>query len=101
MNADTIRENLERMMGPILPSDLVAHVNRDAAFIVAPVRSLIDVGVAIALDDVEVVKGLIESGDLRKPSRSERDAWPPGVWVSIVVQPFVLVQLSAADTTVM
>ena len=93
MSPSEIRQNLERMMGPVAHSDLRAHIDRDAVFIVAPSLSLLDCGVAVATDSVDDVKRWIDSGELRKPSRSERDAWPEGVWISIVVQPFVLVQL--------
>jgi hypothetical protein len=91
--AAEIRDNLERMMGPVLHSDLQAHLARDAVFLVAPHLSLLDVGVGVAMDDVDAVKRWIDAGELRKPTQKERDAWPPGVWISIVVQPFVLVQL--------
>jgi hypothetical protein len=92
MTAQQIRENLERMMGPVLQSDLQAHLARDAVFIVAPSVSLIDCGVAVAMDTVEQVQRWIDSGELRKPTAAERATWPDGVWISIVVQPFVLVQ---------
>lgn len=90
--AASIRENLESMMGPVLQSDLQAHLARDAVFLVAPHLSLLDVGVGVAMDDVDAVKRWIDAGELRKPTQPERDAWPAGVWLSIVVQPFVLVQ---------
>ena len=50
------------------------------------------------LDDVDRVQGFIARGELRKPSREERRAWPeePGrTWTAVVVQPFVLVQDAA------
>lgn len=90
--AESLRENLERIMGPVAHSDLAAHIARDAVFIVSGAVSLIDCAVAIAMDDVDRVKPWIDSGALRKPTQSERDAWPAGVWNSVVVQPFVLVQ---------
>lgn len=90
--AASIRENLESMMGPVLQSDLQAHLARDAVFLVATHLSLLDVGVSVAMDDVDAVKRWIDAGELRKPTQPERDAWPDGVWLSIVVQPFVLVQ---------
>lgn len=90
--AERLRENLEQIMGPVAHSDLVAHLARDAVFIVAPALSLLDCGVAIAMDDVEQVKTWVDAGALRKPTLAEREAWPEGVWHSVVVQPFVLVQ---------
>lgn len=90
-----IRARLEETVGPVPYSDLVAHLGRDAVFVVGPHVALVDCGVSIALDDVEVVQGLITRGELRKPSAAERAEWastPERSFTAIVVQPFVLVQ---------
>lgn len=90
-----LREKLEQSVGPVFFSDLRAHLSRDALFVVAPSVALVDCAVAVALDDVATVGRWIESGELRKPSRGERDAWPAETerrWNALVVQPFVLVQ---------
>ena len=90
-----IRTKLEQSVGPVFFSDLRAHADRDALFVVAPSVALVDCAVAVAPDDVATVGRWIESGELRKPSRAERDAWPLATerrWNARVVQPFVLVQ---------
>jgi hypothetical protein len=90
-----IRGRLEETVGPVPYSDLVAHLGRDAVFVVSTAVSLVECGVSIALDDVEVVQGLIARGELRKPSAAERTSWaatPERTWTAVVVQPFVLVQ---------
>lgn len=92
---EAIRIKLEERIGPVFYSDLAAHLNRDALFVVAPSLSLLACATAVALDDVEQVTRWISSGELRKPSRGERDAWPLAekrTWIAVVVQPFVLVQ---------
>ncbi|MBI2392557.1 MAG: DUF2288 family protein [Deltaproteobacteria bacterium] len=93
--ADAIRTKLTQSMGPVVYGDLAAHLHRDAVFVVARSIELVTCGVAVAMDDVERVQAWIASGDLRKPSRAERDAWAAqgGSFTAIVVQPFVLVQL--------
>jgi hypothetical protein len=92
---EAIRTNLERSVGPVFFTDFRAMLSRDAVFVVAPTLSLLDCAVAVAMDDVTKVQAWIASGELRKPSRGERDAWPNAgarQWLAVVVQPFVLVQ---------
>ena len=93
---EAIRFKLEKDAGPVLYSDIAAHLARDAVFVVAASVSLVDCAVAVATDDVARVEALIASGELRKPSRAEREEWPVSGdrrWMAVVVQPFVLVQV--------
>ncbi|MEZ4372798.1 MAG: DUF2288 family protein [Polyangiaceae bacterium] len=98
MNKETaIRTRLSEIVGPVFYSDLKAHLVRDAVFVVAAEVSLVECGVAVALDDVDRVHELIERGHLRKPSRQERARWADtadAAWTAIVVQPYVLVQVT-------
>lgn len=92
---EAVRAKLEETAGPVFYSDIAAHLNRDAAFVVAKSVSLIECAVAVATDDVALVEVWVKRGELRKPSRAERDAWPGEAgrqWLAVVVQPFVLVQ---------
>jgi hypothetical protein len=87
---------LRETRGPVTYADIADHLARDAVFIVSPALDLVACGVAVAIDDVELVSSWIQRGELRKPTPLERDAWPreSGVrWLAIVVQPFVLVHL--------
>lgn len=93
--AEAIRVRLEESAGDVYVSDIAAHLERDAVFIVATGVSLIACGVAVATDDVEQVGAWLAGGALRKPSQAERDAWPreEGLTLrAIVVKPFVLVE---------
>lgn len=96
---EAYRVQLTRSLGPVGYSDLRAHLDRDAVFIVAPSLSLVDCGVAVATDDVAKVKAWIDSGELRKPSKGERESFAASgaTWNSVVVQPFVLVQATLAE----
>jgi len=90
-----IRKRLEETRGPVQASDLMAHLERDGIFIVGVTESLVECGVAVAMDDVDRVGAMIDSGTLRKPTQAERDHWkatPTARVIAIVVQPFVLVQ---------
>lgn len=90
-----IRATLDASAGDVLASDLRAHLAREAVFVVAPSLSLVECGVAIALDRSEAVAGWVRSGELRRPSADECAAWLADQarrWRAIVVQPYVLVQ---------
>jgi hypothetical protein len=90
-----LRAKLEERLGPVGYGDLSAHLARDAVFVVASSIGLVECGIAVATDDVPLVEGWIASGALRKPSKSEREAWPTHegrTWHAVVVQPFVLIQ---------
>lgn len=92
---EAIRSKLEENLGQVLFSDLSAHLERDAVFIVGAELSIVDCAVAVATDDVASVGPWLERGALRKPSRGERSAWAAAEgrrWWALVVQPFVLVQ---------
>src|SRR5262245_8774623 len=95
LSAETLRERLEPQIGPVAWSDLAAHLGRDALFVVAPGVSLLECAIAVAQDDVERVGAWIQAGELRKPSAAERRDWPTEegrLWMSVPVQPFVLIQ---------
>lgn len=92
---EAIRERLKSRLGPVQFSDVKAHLDRDAVFIVRADLDLVECGVAVATDDVDQVRGWIDAGQLRKPSAAERREWPDQSerrWMAVVVQPFVLVQ---------
>ncbi len=94
-NAEAIRSKLEQTVGPVLYSDVAAHLGRDAVFIVDSKLSLVAVAVAVAMDDVDEVGAWIASGALRKPTPAEREAWAHDgakQFLAVVVQPFVLLQ---------
>lgn len=93
-----VRTRLEETVGPILFSDLRAHLERDAVFVVADEISLVDCGVSVAMDHVEQVGAWIDGGQLRKPGVQERLNWAVisgAAWLALVVRPYVLVQLLA------
>lgn len=95
--ADAFRQKLNESVGPVGYGDLSAHLQRDAVFVVAPSIELVDCGVAVAMDEVETVRMWIETGALRKPSAAERAQWAAhgGTFLSLVVQPFVLVRIES------
>jgi hypothetical protein len=90
-----MREHLAESLGDVYWTDLRAHVARDAVIIVADDLDLLDVGVAIASDDVPTVNDWIDAGKLSKPTEEDLIRWPLDATVrfrSLIVQPYVLVR---------
>jgi hypothetical protein len=76
---------------------LVPHVKRDALVVVNPDLDLLDVGVAIASDNVSSVQRWISEALICKPSPEQLSDWNQNrtkKFDAIIVDPFVLVQES-------
>lgn len=89
-----IKTQLEEEKADIEWSDLIPHAQRDALIIVNESLNLVDVGVAIASDDVRMVQNWISEGLIQKPSSEQLGAWnvtPNKKFSALIVQPFVLV----------
>ena len=74
---------------------LIPHVRRDALVVVAPQLDLLDVGVAIASDNVSSVQQWIGEELIYKPSAGQLADWNcdrTKRFNTLIVQPFVLVQ---------
>jgi hypothetical protein len=90
-----MRDSLAASVGPVHFSDLRAHLARGAVIIVDRSLDILDVGVAIAKDDKDVVAAWIDKGLLTKPSLEELARWEKiedARWESLVVAPYVLVK---------
>jgi hypothetical protein len=82
-------------LGPVRLSDLRAHLARDAVIVVDSSLGLVEVAEAVARDDRRVVEGWVAAGLLGKPSPALLERWERSdgdVALSVVVQPFVLLQ---------
>jgi hypothetical protein len=78
---------------------LKPHIQRDVVVVVHQQLDLLDVGVAIARDDVLSVQHWISEQLLHKPFPEELADWnsnPTKRFQALIVQPYVLVQASAA-----
>jgi hypothetical protein len=74
---------------------LIPHVQRDAVVVVAPELDLLDVGVAIASDNVSSVQLWISEQLIYKPSAAQLTDWNGDRtkrFNTLIVQPYVLVQ---------
>ena len=91
---EAINRRLRETEGPIELTDLVAHLEREAVFLVATSLDLVEAGLAIAEDEVDLVGGWLQKGELRKATKDDHEAWVAASlrFTAIVVQPFVLVR---------
>ena len=74
---------------------LVPHAQRDAVIIVADQLDLLDVGVAIASDNISKVQVWIDEALLAKPSTEQLGEWNGNRtkrFNALIVEPYVLVQ---------
>jgi hypothetical protein len=76
---------------------LIPHVQRDAVILVAPELNLLDVGVAIASDDIPSVQQWIDEQLVTKPTIVQVGEWNgqrDKRFHTLIVQPYVLVKES-------
>jgi len=74
---------------------LIPHVQRDAVVVVASGLDLLEVGVALASDNVATVQHWISEQLIAKPSLAQISNWNSDRtkrFNSLIVQPYVLVQ---------
>lgn len=74
---------------------LIPHVQRDAVIFVAEQLDLVDVGIALASDNVASVQSWIDDQLIHKPSVTQISDWNGDRtkrFNSLIVQPFVLIQ---------
>ena len=74
------------------------HHERDAVFLVADSRDLVDVALAVASNDVDAVSSYLADSTLSRLEASVAEAWsregaPP--LRCLIAQPFVLIQTVA------
>ncbi|WP_026100551.1 DUF2288 domain-containing protein [Fortiea contorta] len=74
---------------------LIPHLERDAIIIVGGQLDLLDVGIAIAGDNIAQVEQWIDQQLLSKPSTAQMEEWNANSsqrFSTLIVQPYVLIQ---------
>lgn len=95
-----LRLELAEMMGPAEWRWLSPHADKGSVVLVDPALDLVEVGYAIATDDVAAVDRWIAEALLTKPTSVQMAEWSQAQrkqFTSLIVQPFVLVQDSAVS----
>ncbi|MEW5859063.1 MAG: DUF2288 domain-containing protein [Cyanobacteriota bacterium] len=94
-----LREELAELIDEAEWNWLMPHAEREAVVIVAQELDLLDVGVAIANDDVSSVQHWISEQLIYKPSEAQKQDWKDNQskrFNALIVSPYVLVQETAA-----
>jgi hypothetical protein len=92
---EDLRTELAEMLDEAEWEWLMPHAQRDAIVLVDAELDLLDVGVAIASDDVSTVQQWIADEQLTKPSSEQLADWGSDRtrrFNALIVQPYVLVQ---------
>lgn len=95
-----LRQELTEMMGPAEWRWLSPHADKGSVVLVDPALDLVEVGYAIATDDVSTVDRWIAEALLTKPTAEQMAEWGQTQrkqFTSLIVQPFVLVQVLGQD----
>ncbi|MEB3249931.1 MAG: DUF2288 family protein [Merismopediaceae bacterium] len=90
-----IKHQLTEELAPMDWETLMPHAKRDAIIVIDPALDLIDVGVAIAEDQANLVQNWISELLIHKPSQEELSHWNDNVgqeFLTLIVQPFVLIK---------
>ena len=92
---ESVRADLTEMLDEAEWNWLMPHAQRDVLLVVAPELSLLDVGVAIACDNVAEVQNWIQQNLLAKPTATQLSDWNNNQekrFSALIVRPYVLVQ---------
>jgi hypothetical protein len=93
--SQALQTELADRVGPAQWDWLKPHISRDAVVIVDPQLDLVEVGLALATDNVQAVQHWIGEALLSKPTVEQLETWDREdckPWNSLIVQPYVLVQ---------
>jgi hypothetical protein len=96
---ENIREQLTEILDEAELEWLKPHIQKDAVIIVDTELDILDVGVAIASDNMQSVQHWIGEQLLIKPSTEILDRWnaqPDRRFQAIIIQPYILVKEIAA-----
>ncbi len=90
-----LQAELEELLGIAEWSWLAEHAIEGRLLIVAPNLELLSVGLALAEDNVSIVKQWLDDGWVYRPTEAQIEHWTTQNiqgFTSLIVQPFVLAQ---------
>jgi hypothetical protein len=96
-----IQEQLLEELADVTWSDLQPHAKRDAVIIVHESLNIVDVGLAIANDEVAKVDVWIAEQLIQKPTPNQLSHWnqdPTQKFSTLIVAPYVLISTQLAGT---
>lgn len=90
-----LRVELEQALDEAEWNWLAPHAQRDSVIVVSPGMDLLDVGVAIATDNLPSVQRWIAEALIQKPTPAQLSDWNAHQakrFYALIVQPYVLIQ---------
>ena len=103
MDLSSLAAKFTEDLAEISWSDIKPHAQRDAVIVVDEALNMVDVGVAIASDQVDKVQHWIDEALVHKPSTEQLSLWnaePATVFDTLIVQPYVLIADKTDSATV-
>jgi hypothetical protein len=91
----SLKDDLKQTLDETEWAWLYPHLKRDAVIVVVPLLDLLEVAEKVALDDQAQVADWIQKGLIGKPSSAQLAEWgenPTKKFLSVIVQPYVLIQ---------
>ena len=76
-------------------SDLREHADRNAVFLLAPELDMLEVGYALAINNVDLVTGWLTNHTITRPTLPQMQSWKSEsgkAFKFVIVQPHVLIQ---------
>ena len=97
MSKNELEEKLIKEIQSANWNMLEPHFKRDAVFLVSGDLDLVSVGLAIAGDQADLIKGWQEKNQFRRPNESEIELWKKDESKNfaqfLIIQPYVIVKL--------
>ncbi len=92
----SIQEQLAQDLADVSWKDIIPHCQRDAVIVVYEGLDMIEVGVAIAQDNIAQVQVWVAEQLLQKPSAEQLSLWnqsPEQLFSVLIVAPYVLMTI--------
>ena len=90
----SIQAQLAQDLADVSWKDIIPHCQRDAVIVVYEGLDIVEVGVAIAQDNIAQVQVWVEEQLLQKPTAQQLSLWnqfPEQPFSVLIVQPYVLI----------
>ena len=94
---DKLKEDIDESDWSLLED----HHKRKALFILHEEIDIIRVGIAMAKDDVEIIRDLMAKQQLSQPTEEEVETWQKDLhqrFQFLIIQPYVIIKLMKRDS---
>jgi hypothetical protein len=98
----SIQAQLAQDLADVSWRDLIPHAQRDRVIVVYEGLDIVEVGVAIAQDNIPQVQVWVEEQLLQKPTAQQLSLWnqsPEQAFSVLIVEPYVLMSTPVSGST--